>query len=115
METLLDRHLATFDGWLQAQFMSLSAQLPSHYLAVVTLLDQQDPKECIWQQLSVILEGRPSLYKRLLLFDGTKSSIEFSRIVSKFLMDRDRAGSFWVNLQRYVNLATQLSKILHDK
>jgi hypothetical protein len=116
METLLDRHLATFDGWLQGQFMFLSASSWSHYLAVVTLLDQLDPKEYTWQQLSVILEGQsPFAPNELFLFDGMKSNIEFSRIVSKFLMDRDRAGSFWVNPQTYVNLATPLLKILHDK
>jgi hypothetical protein len=96
--------------------MFLSASSRSHFLAVVTLLDQLGPKEFIWQQLSVILEGQSPFPKNLLvLFDETKSSIEFSRIASKFLMDRDRAGSFWVNLQSYVNLATQFLKILRDK
>jgi hypothetical protein len=117
METLLDRHLETFDEWLQARCISLSATPLSHYLAVFMLLDQLDPKEDNWVQLSLILEGRPSFVPENLrvLFDGMKSNIEFSRIVSEFLMDRNRAGSLWVNLQTYVNLATQLLSILRDK
>jgi hypothetical protein len=118
METLLDRHLAAFDEWLQAEFMYLSASSRSHYLAVVTLLDQLDPKVCNWQWISLLLEGESSFFAEHLLqvlFDGTKSHIEFSQIVSKFLLDRNRAGSLWVNLQTYVNLGTQFLKILRDK
>jgi hypothetical protein len=37
-ETLLDRHLATFDGWLKVHLMSLFPSSQSHYcLTVVTL------------------------------------------------------------------------------
>jgi hypothetical protein len=96
--------------------MSLSAQSRPHFLAVVTLLDELDPKECNWPRLSVILPGRAFVPEKfLVLFDGAKSNIEFSRMVSKFLMDRDRAGSLWVNLQTYVSLAIQLLSILRDK
>jgi hypothetical protein len=98
--------------------MSLSAPSRSHYLAVVTLLDQLDPNESIWKQLGVILEGRsPFLFGflGLVIFDSTKSNIEFSQIVSKFLMDQNRAGYFWVHLKTYMDLATQLLSILHDK
>ena len=98
--------------------MSLSASLQSHYLAVVTLLDQLDRKECDWQCLSVILEGQSSPLASeefFFLLDRMKLSIEFSGILSKFLMDRDRAGSLWVNPRTYVNLATPFLEILRDK
>ena len=88
METLLDHHLATFDRWLQAHFMSLTASSRSHYyLTVVTLLDQLDPKELsFWQQVQVVLqcwipfEGI-SPNKFFTLFDRMKFNIEFTRIV----------------------------------
>jgi hypothetical protein len=115
METLLDRHLATFDLWLQAQFMYLSASSRSHFLAVITLLDQLDPKQYDWECFSLLLEGQPSSAGPItffVLFNGTNSNIEHSRMMSKFLMDRNRAGSLWVNLQTYVNLATQLLNFL---
>jgi hypothetical protein len=151
METLLDHHLATFDGWLQRHLMYLPALSRSHSLAVVALLDQLGPKEYNWPQLSPILEGTLSLPELLDqldpkvdwlllekfprfkspkeemvmghlnflnlhdLFHGIKSNIEFSQIVSKFLVDQNRAGSLWVNLHSYVNLATQLLDILHDR
>ena len=99
--------------------MSLYARASSwsHYLAVVTLLDQLDPKEYEWEMLSVIIqkESSPPPVQFIGLFHGIKSNREFSQIVYKFLMDRDRAGSCWVNLQTYVNLATQFLKILRDK
>jgi hypothetical protein len=97
--------------------MSFSAPSRSHYLAVVTLLHQLDLKEYNWVLLSLILEGRPSSppEKLLVLFDSMISNVEFSRIVSKFLMDRDRAGSFWVNSWRYANLAEHLLEFLRDK
>ena len=97
--------------------MPLSESSQSHYLAVVTLLDQLDPTEYDWQRLSVILEGRsPSALENLLvLFDGTKSNYEFSQIVFKFLMDRDRAGFFWVNFQTYADLARCILEFLYDK
>jgi hypothetical protein len=109
--------LATFDEWLQAEFMFLSTPSPSHYLPVVTLLDQLDPKEYNWKWLFLLLEGQLSFPTQdlLVLFEGIQSNIEFPQIVSKFLMDRSRAGSLWVNLQTYVNLATQLLNILRDK
>jgi hypothetical protein len=98
--------------------MPLSASSRSHYLAVVTLLDQLDPKEHDWGRLSGILEGPGNLSHALhlhVLFGGTKSSIEYSRIVSKFPMDRTRAGSLWVNSQTYTNLARHILEFLRDK
>jgi hypothetical protein len=101
--------------------MLLLGSSRSHYLVVVTLLDQLDPKELNWSQLSRLLGNLlPSLsdgpqFDLHHFFDGTKPNLEFSGIVFKFLMDRDRAGSLWVNPQKYVNLATQLLKILRDK
>ena len=122
METVLDHHLATFDRWLQAHFMSLTASSRSHYyLTVVTLLDQLDPKELsFWQQVQVVLQRRIpfegiSPNKFFTLFDGMKFNIEFTRIVSKFLMDRDRAGSLWVNSDKYAGLAPFILEILRDK
>ena len=49
------------------------------------------------------------------LFGETELRIEFSRIVSKFLMDRERAGFFCVNSQKYADLARRLLEILCDK
>ena len=118
-ETLLDRHLAAFNGWLQAHFMPLSAPSQSHYyLTIVTLLDQLDPKEYNWRLVSVILQGRlPSVLLRKLrdLFGGTTANKEFSWIVSKFLMDRERAGLLWVNSQKYADLARYILKFLRNK
>ena len=116
METLLDHHLATFNEWLQAHFMPLLASSRSHYcFAVVTLLDQLDPKEYNWERFSVILPDSASFFPYKLLFDAKKSDIEFSRIVSNFLMDRDRAGSLWVNCQTYADLARHILEFLRDK
>ena len=98
--------------------MSLSASSRSHYLAVFTLLGQLALKEYDGEWLPIILEGRFSVLPRIAILDlfcGKNSNIEFSQIVSKFLMDRHRAGSLWVNLQMYVNLTTPLLKILCDK
>ena len=94
--------------------MHLSALSRVHYyLAVVTLLDQLDPKECNWQRLSVILQGRlPNLPPAL---DGMKLNMEFSQIVSKFLLDQERAGFFWVNSQKYTDLARHILEFLYDK
>ena len=44
-----------------------------------------------------------------------KANIEFSRIVSKFLIDKDRAGSLRVNSQMYMNLTLHLLKFLSDR
>jgi hypothetical protein len=85
------------------------------YLPVVTLLDQLDPKEFNWKQVSVILQDRSPFAELRLLFGGTKSNIEFSRIMSKFLLDRERAGLFWVNSQKYADLASHLLEFLRDK
>ena len=97
--------------------MPLSDSSRSHYLAVVTLLDQLDPQEYNRQRLSVILEGRSPLAPEnlLVLFDGTNSNYEFSQIVFKFLIDRDRAGFFWVNFQTYADLARCILEFLYDK
>ena len=110
---MLDHHLATFDGWLQKFLMSSSPAF--HFLAVVTLLDQLEPKEYNSQRLSAIIQG-PLLPVELSdLFGGTKINIEFSRIVSKFLMDRERAGFFWVNSQTYADLTKHILEFLCDK
>jgi len=120
-ETLLDHHLAAFDGWLRAYFMSdsfASESSRSHcYLAVVTLLDQLDPKEYNWQRVSVILQRPLPISPPMLdlLFGGTKANIEFSRIMSKFLVDRERSGLLWVNSQTCVGLAKYILDLLHDK
>ena len=91
---------------------------PHYYLTVVTLLDQLDPKEFRWQQVSIILQHQlPFLSPENLtsLFDGTKFNIEFIRIASKFLVTRHRAGSLWVNSHNYAGLATYILEILRDK
>ena len=115
METLLGHHLATFDGWLQAHLMSSSASSRFHYLAVITLLDQLNPKEYNWQRLSVILQCRLLPVKLFVLFHRMKANIELSRIVSQFLMDRGRARLFWVNSQRYIDLTRDILEFLRDK
>jgi hypothetical protein len=81
-----------------------------YYLTVVTLLDQLDQKEFNWQQVS-ILQGQSLPASS---FRGI-GNIEFCQIVSKFLMDRDRAGLFWVSSQMYANLAMHLLKLLCDR
>jgi hypothetical protein len=119
METLLDHHLATFDTWLHACFLPLNAiSRPLHYLLIGTLLDQLNPKHFDWYLVSVILHGQspPDLpYKLFVLFDVANFNIEFIRIVSKFLMDRDRAGPLWLDLYKYADLATYILGILRDK
>ena len=95
--------------------MYFSASSPiRYYFAVVTLLDQLDPKEYNWQRVSVILQGRLPIVPSKLpdLFGG---AIEFSRIVSKFVTDRERAGLFWVDSQTYINLALYILEFLRDK
>ena len=49
------------------------------------------------------------------LFGGPVLNIEFTQIVSKFLMDRDRAGSLWVDSHNYAELATPILEILRDE
>ena len=119
METLLDRHLAIFDRWLRAHLslMSLDASTRCwrNYLTVITLLDQLNPKEYNWEQVSEILEDPFIFIKLRDLFGKTKVIIEFSRIVGKFLMDRERAQSFWINSQKYADLARCILEFLHDK
>jgi hypothetical protein len=120
METLLDHHLATFDIWLQAHFMSLIASSrPHYYLTVVTLLDQLDPKEFNWEQVSVILRHQLSFIppdKFFHQFDGKTLNLAFTRIVSEFLVDRDRARSLWVDSNKlYADLVTYILGILRDK
>jgi len=116
METLLDCHLATFDTWLHTQFLSLTgSSWPHVYLVFLTLLDQLDPKKFSWQRVSVILRHQTPFILRNLFFDGIKFNIEFIRIASKFLMDRDRAGSLWVDSHNYADLATYILDILGDK
>jgi len=99
-------------------YFSASSRI-HYYLAVVTLLDQLDPKEYNWHRVSVVLplEARsPSVPRRLPdLFGGTNANIEFSRIMSDFLMDRERARSLWVNSQDYADLARYILDFLRDK
>ena len=61
-----------------------------NFLAVVTLLDPLDPKEYKSTQLPMILQDPDlSLFDNLFdLIGGIDGNMEFSRIVSKFLMDR---------------------------
>ena len=113
-ETLLDHHLATFDGWLQKYLTSSSPR--SHFLAFATLWDQLDPEEYDRTELEAILShpllfGASNMLSNLVI--GRKK--EFTRILSKFLMDRDRAGFFWVNPQTYVELVPIFLEILRDK
>jgi hypothetical protein len=120
METLLDCHLATFDRWFQAHFMSLTASSWPHYhLTVITLLDQLDPKAFDWPQVEAILQCHwlpmVPFHKLYILFVGTKFNMDFIRIVSKFLMDRDRAGFLWLNSYHYADLTTYILEILRDK
>ena len=119
METLLDCHLTTFDGWLQAQCrISPPSSWPSwhHYFAVTTLLDLLDPKEYNWRQLQVILQNPVQFISDTHgLFGGMKTNIEFSQLVSKFLVDRERARSFWVNSQKYTDLARHILEFMHFK
>ena len=112
---MLDHHLETFDGWFQAHIMPVFAG--SNFFAVITLLDQLDPKEYNPTRLLVLLQQRFPFFSQKLpqLITRMKANMEFSRIVSKFLMDRDRAGLLWVSPQTYVNLVTQILKILHAK
>ena len=119
METLLDHHMATFDTWFRACFIPSNATPQLHqYLAVFTLLDQLNPERFNWYQVSVILQHplpSPLHNKLYLLCDGKKLNIEFTRIVSKFLMDQDRARSLWINSHKYADLATYILEILGDK
>ena len=112
-ETLLDHHSASFDAWLfQQKFISfVSPSSLSYYFAAATLLDQLDPNEYNWQPFSVIVKD-PILPANFL---HEKTNVEFSRIVSKFLMDRKRAGFFWVSSQTYADLARHILEFLHDK
>jgi hypothetical protein len=116
METLLDHHLPTFDRWLHAHFMPLNATFwLNYYLAVIALWDQLNPKQFDWHQVSVILQHPLpfTLHEKLPgLFDEKGVNIEFIRIVSKFLMDPDRAG---FNFHIYGGLAKHVLEILGDK
>jgi len=114
-ETLLDHHLATFDRWLRAYLMSSSGGLHLLALAVISLLDQLDPEEYNPQGLSVILRSGLPLISPFYQLGEAQLNMEYARILSKFLMDRGRAGSLWVNPQMYVKLVTPFLKILRDK
>ena len=97
---------------------SFSSSRICYYLTAVTLLDQLDPKECNWHWLSEILQVEfpiiPS-FKFLDLFGGAESQLEISRIVSTYLMDQKRAQWFWVNSQKYADLARYILEFLRDK
>jgi len=49
------------------------------------------------------------------LFDRREPQSAFLRVFSQFLMDRARAGLFWINAQMYANLAKKILKFLGDK
>jgi len=92
--------------------------MPHKYLTVFTLLDQLNPKQFYWHQLSVILQHQLpfDLSEKLInLFDRMPFDMEFVPIASKFFMDRDRAGPLWVNSHHYADLATYILEILCDK
>ena len=99
--------------------MSLSASSKSrYYRTVITLLDQLDPKEFNWEQVAVFLQPRASIFLPGELFElcgKTKVHIESSQIVSKFLIDRDRAGLFWVSSQNYADLARYILEFMCDR
>ena len=101
------------------RFMFSSAPLQFHYyLTVITLLDQLDPKEYKWEWVSVILQNLfPLVSKKLvnLICEMSANFAEFSRVVSKFLMDRERAGFLWVNSQNYADLAKYILDFLCNK
>jgi hypothetical protein len=90
-----------------------------YYPTVITLLDQLDRKEYNWKHLPEVLQNQYLFGtgdgKVMDLFGGTKTSIESSRIVSKFLMDRERAKSLWVNSQKYADLARFILEFIRDK
>jgi len=97
--------------------MNFSASSPIlYYFAVVTLLDQLNPKEYNWQRVSVLLQGPlPNAPSKLpYLFGGMKTNITLSRIVSELFMDPKRAGLFWVNSQTYADLARYILEFLRD-
>jgi hypothetical protein len=98
--------------------MSLSASSRTlDYLTVVALLDQLDPKEYDLAQFPVLLQHSSEFVSEKLryLITRMKANMKFSQIVSKFLMDRDRAGPLWVDSQMYANLAMHLLKLLCDE
>ena len=125
-ETLLDRHSTAFDEWLREELLFRwgSFSEMSHFLTTVTLLDQLnvDPAGFDWQVLSVLVENKwiteglisvaHTLSKPVRLFDGTKSQVAYLRVVSKFLMDRQRAGDFCVDSSAYTKLTMRLLDIL---
>jgi len=92
--------------------MSFPALSRSHYyLTVVALLE---PKEYRLEQVSVILQGKlPRILRNG--NDPLDANAEFCRIVSTFLVDRERAGVFWVNSKKYADLARYILEFLRDK
>jgi hypothetical protein len=121
MKTLLDHRSATLadtlaDTWFQAHFVSMTATSRLHYyLTVVTLLDQLDLKEVNWLQVSVILKHQSIPDELLRLFGGVTLKIGFIRVVSKILVDPNRAGSLWANSYKYAGLATYILQFLRDE
>jgi hypothetical protein len=63
----------------------------------------------------VILQGEFLPAHWFDLFGRTKANVQYSRIVSKFLMDGARARLCRVNSQTYVDLAKYILEILRDK
>jgi len=104
-----------------------STPLSPFLATIITLLDQLDPDDYNWMQLSVLLPNQleslvsiangvdPFCVLQVDLFGRTEENIEFSRIVSKFSMDRERAGFFWVNSQKYADLARYILEFLYER
>jgi len=86
-----------------------------YYLAITTLLDQVNPKEYNLRLLPVILHDPFPSRVEWGIFLMTEPNIEFSRIMSKFLMDRRRTWSFWVKSQKYADLARYILERMRDK
>ena len=94
---------------------------------IITLLDQLDPEDYNWMQLSVLLPNQleslvsitngvdPFGVLQVDLFGRRKENVEFSQIVSKFLMDRERAGFLWVSPQKYADLARYILEFLYER
>ena len=86
------------------------------YSTVITLLDQLNQKKYNWKHIPEVLQN-PYLFSAGdgKVMDLLKTNTESSRIVPKFLMDRERAKSFWVNSQKYADLARYILEFIHDK
>ena len=86
------------------------------YPTVITLLDQLNQKKYNWKHIPEVLQN-PYLFSAGdgKVMDLLKTNTESSCIVPKFLMDQERAKSFWVNSQKYADLARYILEFIHDK